>query len=241
MRLIIVKVKTNKLTEQQVIVPPWEGLILEEVHGGANIKVVGTDFHDREYPDANEEFDRLERKYRGPADTEETYAGQIFGHGRRGVENLDRLIHEAQVKERRDLAAPSKDLETTQLLSQLSKLSNAKRKLIVQLLTEQDEEPDGELPRSRARDLEDDREAPDLGRFADGVEEVDVYRDELAGAADDDAPPAADEPAPDEAPEPVHRAAARREPPAAPTPVRKRKTETKAPKRGSTSKHRRTA
>lgn len=145
MRVIIVKIQTNKVTCQQISVSPWEGAILEAVHGASKIEIVGTEFIDRDYPDPGEEFERLSQRYKGPPDTEELYVEQCFGMGGGGVAHLSTLIAQAEEKELRDLEErPHREHE--ELVDKLSKLPAAKRKALAELLMQDDDETEIEDP-----------------------------------------------------------------------------------------------
>lgn len=94
------EVRLNPLHTQALVVPAWEALILAAIHGQEDVKDVGEEFVDRDYPDPAQEFDRLDRRFHAPAeDPEEPYVAQIFGQGPLGVQQLARMIEHERAAE----------------------------------------------------------------------------------------------------------------------------------------------
>lgn len=96
MKMSVVKVRMSELHTQQLIVGSWEVPVLKAVHGDEFVKEVSAVSQDREPPDAQEEYQRLERRY--GLDREQgglPYVAQVYGQHGAGVERLQDAIDRA--------------------------------------------------------------------------------------------------------------------------------------------------
>lgn len=96
MKYAIVNVVLSELHTQQMAVGPWEVPVLQAVHGVADVQIVGEKSVDREPPDAADEFQRLQNRYRAPAgENAIPYVAQVYGAHGQGVQRLAQAIREA--------------------------------------------------------------------------------------------------------------------------------------------------
>jgi hypothetical protein len=93
----VVHIRMSELASQQLTVGTWEVPILAVVHGG-NLSVVDAVEVDEDAPDAQQEYERLERRY--GVDREEgglPYVAQVYGQHMAGVQQLQRAIEGAVI------------------------------------------------------------------------------------------------------------------------------------------------
>lgn len=98
LRYLNVTVHRHELHKQPVTVPAWEVPLLESLYAG--IEVGGEVEVNRPAPDAQTEYERLERKYREYRDengdhTGESVVGAVYGRFQQGVNALGRAIADA--------------------------------------------------------------------------------------------------------------------------------------------------
>jgi len=99
-----VSIRRSELHTQQDIVPLWEVPILAAVHDEAAVQVLEevTIAH-REMPDAKEEYERLENRYKRARNEDGSQGlpvvATVYGQHAAGVSALKRAISEAEVAE----------------------------------------------------------------------------------------------------------------------------------------------
>jgi len=100
MRYERVKVKRDTNTVHNVAVAPWEIPVLEYLFEDGNIEPLG-EFEEvkREYPDPAKEIDRLVKAYGSDPKSGIPHAISVFGAGRKGINELKKLIDAAQIED----------------------------------------------------------------------------------------------------------------------------------------------
>lgn len=109
LRYVEAMVHRHELQKQFIRVPAWEIPLLESLYA---IEVKGEVAVDRDPPEPEAEYDRLERKYREFRDengdyTGETVVGAVYGRFQAGIAKLADAISAAVIKEQK--AAKSKE------------------------------------------------------------------------------------------------------------------------------------
>lgn len=101
-----VEIRKNEGATLNEAYPDWEIPILQVVHGIDNVKIVGDKLVDRPVPDAHDEFQRLNNRYRRSRDENDNlstpYVHMVYGQ--MGVQKLAEAIEKAVVE------APKGDL-----------------------------------------------------------------------------------------------------------------------------------
>lgn len=97
---IRIEIRKNEAFTVESAVPPWEVPILEVVHGPDNVKRVGEKLIDRELPDPQDEFVRLNNRYKRSRDEtgaiSTPYVHMVYGQ--LGVQKLADAIKAAYVE-----------------------------------------------------------------------------------------------------------------------------------------------
>jgi hypothetical protein len=100
------EVQKSEVSVITVAIAPWEVPVFEAVNGEDRCKVTGKTEVRRELPDANDEYTRLDLKYKANGDGQ-SYVGMVYGIGSIGVERLAKEIDNARVVE---TASPAGDV-----------------------------------------------------------------------------------------------------------------------------------
>jgi hypothetical protein len=97
MRYQKVKVKRDTQTVHNNLVAPWEIPILEFMFENGNVEVLEQfEESERDYPDPNAEFHRLETVYGRDPETQIHNVASVYGNSRQGARALGRAIDEAR-------------------------------------------------------------------------------------------------------------------------------------------------
>lgn len=100
MRYERIKVKRDDYTTYNKPVFPWEVPVLEYMFGEGNVERLNEfETSDAPYPDAREEFFRLEKAYGSDPDTHISFACSVYGQAATGINALRRAITEAKAAE----------------------------------------------------------------------------------------------------------------------------------------------
>jgi len=100
MRYERVKVKRDTNTVHNHAVAPWEIPVLEFLFEAGNIEPLDEFVAiEGEYPDATAELDRLAKVYGADAKSGIPHAFSVFGSGRKGVRELQKLIDDAKAND----------------------------------------------------------------------------------------------------------------------------------------------
>jgi hypothetical protein len=100
MRYERVTVKRDSQTTYNKGVFPWEIPILEFTFEEGNVQRLHEfEVTDMAYPEAREEFFRLEKAYGSDPDSGIPYVASVYGQAQAGVSTLRKLIAEAQAAE----------------------------------------------------------------------------------------------------------------------------------------------
>jgi hypothetical protein len=95
-----VQIRKNEAFTVECAVPPWEVPILNAVHGPDNVKEVGHKLIDRALPEPQDEFDRLNNRYKRSRDENGAistpYVHMVYGQ--LGVQKLADAIKAAFVE-----------------------------------------------------------------------------------------------------------------------------------------------
>lgn len=94
-RHITVRIRRNETIELQNSFPQWEIPVLKAVHGEDSVTEVGEKLVDREPPEARDEFDRLNSRYKRSRN-EDGSLGTPFVHMVYGELGVDRLAQAIQ-------------------------------------------------------------------------------------------------------------------------------------------------
>lgn len=86
MRHLKLQVRRSESEILNVDVPPWEGPIVEYVHGGENVSVVGEIVFERDYPEVTSELDRLRTRYGVEPGASRSRVEEVYGIGLKGLE-----------------------------------------------------------------------------------------------------------------------------------------------------------
>lgn len=101
MRYERVKVKRDTNTVHNQPVAPWEIPVLEFLFEAGNIEPLDEFVHTaHDYPDATKELERLSEVYGKDPKSGIPYAFSVFGSGRKGVRELQKLIDDAQAADK---------------------------------------------------------------------------------------------------------------------------------------------
>lgn len=96
MRYVMVKLTRSEAAERVSEFRPWEVPILRLIHGNELVSVVGeVDYPKVPYPDAHDEYARLETRYRGAEGSDASYCRQVYGIG---AVQLGQAIKAAEVE-----------------------------------------------------------------------------------------------------------------------------------------------
>lgn len=97
MRKLKVHVRINELHTQPLDVPPWEVPLLAVIHGENEIEVQGEMFDDQPVPSAEDEYERLHRRYGAHSETpEQPYVVAVYGAHGAGIRALANEIRASQ-------------------------------------------------------------------------------------------------------------------------------------------------
>src|ERR1700687_969295 len=100
MRYERVKVKRDLNTVHNHSVAPWEIPVLEVIFEEGNVEPLGEFVeNDREYPEAQTEFNRLIKAYSSDPQSGVPYAAIAFGNGSTGVRVLRKMIDDAKAED----------------------------------------------------------------------------------------------------------------------------------------------
>jgi hypothetical protein len=95
MRVIQISVERSEHHSVPLMVGAWEVLVLQFEYGPEKVVVLGPKkLEGRNYPDAHQEFDRLQQRYGIDTDTGATKASIVFGQGAMGAMTLRNLIEQ---------------------------------------------------------------------------------------------------------------------------------------------------
>lgn len=100
MRYERVKVKRDTNTVHNRAVAVWEIPVLEFLFEDGNVERTG-EFEEvkGDYPDADNELDRLVRCYGSDPKSGVPYANSVYGNARAGVRSLAKLIEDARIED----------------------------------------------------------------------------------------------------------------------------------------------
>lgn len=100
MRLERCKITRDVNTVYNRAVSEWELPVLQYVFDAGNVVRTGQfEVSDREYPEAASEFARLASRYGSDPQSDQPYVEIVYGQGRIGVREMEKLIKETQAAE----------------------------------------------------------------------------------------------------------------------------------------------
>lgn len=112
MQHVTVKLTRSETESVQLGMPAWEVPVLQMVHGPERVEILEkVEYLDREYPDANSEFDRLQKRYKVDMDTGTPFVVMVYGHPASGIPKLEELIAKARRAEEAVKTVPVNSLE----------------------------------------------------------------------------------------------------------------------------------
>ncbi len=110
MKYAIIDVRISELLTKQVSCVPWEVPILEAIHGG-NVRLVGEEEIDREPPTPAEEYQRLNNKYRGNKEEDDSIVAKVYGSHQAGLARIAEEMRAAGIDvDRSERAGTARDL-----------------------------------------------------------------------------------------------------------------------------------
>lgn len=140
MRLFNVQLKRTEHEERSLDLPAWEIPVLQVVHGTDKITVGAVTIVDREYPDAETEYDRLTRRYGEHKESGDSYLSKVYGTL---AENLGAAIDREIVAEGKAIEQAEQAAET-QAVAERAKEDELRAKIRAEILAEQT--PKGDAP-----------------------------------------------------------------------------------------------
>ena len=100
MRYERVSVKRDTNTVHNNAIPQWEIPVLEFLFEAGNVTPLGEFVNvAKEYPEATSELERLAKVYGSDAKSGIPHAHSVFGTGRKGIRELQKLIDDARAED----------------------------------------------------------------------------------------------------------------------------------------------
>lgn len=94
MRYVKLRVYRNETTQHEIDVGVWEVPLIQMLHGLDNVTEIGEVESRRPYPDAEKEYDRLERRYKMNVESGVSVVAMVYGQAPGGMEALRKAINE---------------------------------------------------------------------------------------------------------------------------------------------------
>lgn len=110
MLFVKVKVRRSEHESTNVEIPVWELPVLQVVHTEELVEVLEEDLVvDRQYPDPQSEYARLEARYKKDVETDTTYVAAVYGRAPMGVKKLADAIADVRRDELARFGQPASE------------------------------------------------------------------------------------------------------------------------------------